>query len=777
MPALEGPHLAHYELLERVGAGAMGVVWKAQDTRLKRLVALKALAPVHGANPVSRARLAREAQAASQLDHPNIGNIFQVEELPGNQLIIVMAFYEGETLAERLRRETLPPEEAVDIAVQLLSGLDHAHGRGVIHRDVKPANLILAEGRTVKIVDFGLAKELSELDQLTTTGSILGTVHYMSPEQVLCYPLDGRADLWACGVVLYEMLCGVSPFSGESTYGVFEAILRGQPKPLTEHVSGLPEHLGAVLERALDKNIQRRFQTAREFLQALRPPSEMHPFRKAQEAIPLAGLHVAAPATDRSLVVLPFTSPDTDGETQDFCDGLADEIITDLSGVHSLRTICSASSMRLRDAAQTPAKIAAELRVRYVLRGTVRLGHLVSHASIEGKPAVADRTVRVTVQLIDPQSDSIVWGDKYRGSVEDLFAIQETISRQIVSALKVTLTPKESLRLEQRAVPDLRALQFYVKAKHEILNYSREGLDRALEYLELGEAAVGKNPLLLSARGQAYWQYVNAGISSDPEYLRKARACAVEAEALAPDSAHVLRLLGLISVQEGKTQEGVLLLKRAIAADPNDSDSLSWYGPACGRSGKAYAAMPLARRILQIDPLTPVYRFVPGLLAWMAGEFADAVPSFDEALRLDPGNAMLLWFRGHVLALDGKTEEAIAQFKSLNDHCSDHYFCQLGNVVAAALRGDVPRAQQLCTESFETITGCDPHYSWALAECYSLLGEGATAVKWLETAVSHGFLNYPMIRRWDPLLANARRDAAFPALLERVRVLWERFEV
>jgi non-specific serine/threonine protein kinase len=705
------------------------------------------------------------------MDHPNICSIYQVEELSDDEIAIVMAFYPGQTLAEKLRGGALSPDSAVDVTVQLLSGLEHAHQHGIIHRDVKPANLIMSEAGVVKIVDFGLAKEAGAGDGLTATGAVVGTVNYMSPEQVLCQKLDHRADLWACGVVLYEMLSGELPFTGESTYGVFDAILRKSPKSIREHVPHLPSHLEGVLETALHKEIQRRFQSAGEFLQALRPVSETRMVPETRTMVSPADLHMHFPAADKSLVVLPFTSPDRDEETMDFCDGLADEIITDLSAVRSLRTICSTSSMRLRGSAESPRKIAEDLGVRYVLPGTVRLA---PQGSTKG---TAGRAIRVTAQLIDGRSDSLVWGDKYRGTIEDVFEIQETISRQIVAALKVTLSAEEDRQIEARPLPDIRAVQFYVKAKQEILKYSREGLDRALEYLDLGERVVGKNALLLSTRGQVYWQYVNAGISSDPKYLASAIACADEAAKLDPHSSHVLRVQGLISQQKGNFQEAVLLLKRAVAADPNDSDSLSWYSALCALSGKAHAAMPLARRILQIDPLTPVYRFVPGLLSLMAGEFQDALPPLDEAIRLDPGNALLLWLRAQALALAGQRAEAVTQFEDLDRNCGDHYFCQLGNVLAAALRADAAAAERECTPGFEEITACDPHYSWAMAEACSLLGRQQDALVWMRRAVDHGFLNYPMIARWDPMLAGLRGYAGFAELLQRTRQLWEDFEV
>ena len=772
MPALEGSKIAHYEVLERVGAGGMGVVWKARDTRLMRLVALKSLAQARDGDASSRARLIQEARAASQLDHPNICSIYQVEELPGDEIVIVMAFYQGETLAQRLQQGALEPDTAIHVATQVLSGLEHAHKRGVIHRDVKPANLILCENNAVKIVDFGLAKDVGAGGGLTATGEMLGTVSYMSPEQVLCKPLDHRTDLWSCGVVLYEMLSGAHPFTAESSYGVFEAILQKPHRRIREHAPHLPFHLEQVIERALDKEILRRFQSAGEFLEALRPASESRLLRTTQKILTPKELRFAAVPTDRSVVVLPFSSAEQDEDAQDFCDGLTDEIITDLSAAHSLRTICSTSSMRLKNSTQTPAQIAEELGVRYVLRGTVRLGPVGGGVQQPG-----NRAIRVTAQLIDPRSDSMAWGDKYRGTMEDVFTIQETISRQIVAALKVTLSPEENRQLETRALPDMRAVQFYVKAKHEILNYSREGLERALEYLEMGERVVGRNALLLSTRGQVYWQFLNAGISADPEYIVRAKQCAAEAAELEPASAHVLRLQGLICVVEGKSQEAVLLLKRSIAADPNDPDSLSWYSALCALSGKAHAAMPLARRILEIDPLTPVYRFVPGLLSMMAGEFGDAIPSLDDAIRLDPANAMLLFFRGQALALDGKSGEAITQFEAMERHCGDHYLCQLGAILTAALRGDAMGAERLITPAFEEITAADPHYPWTLAESYSLLGKQDQALIWLQKAVDNGFLNYPMIGRWDPLLAGVRGHAGFSDLLRRTRERWESFEV
>lgn len=762
---VEGHTFAHYRILGQLGAGAMGVVCKAHDLRLNRLVAIKYLKPESIAEPGSKERLLQEARTASQLDHPNIGRIHQIEELADGQIALVLTFYDGETLSRRIAKGPLEVKTALHLATQLLAGLEHAHGQGVIHRDIKPSNLMVLRNGELKIVDFGLAKGRDEGPKLTKTGTFMGTISYMSPEQILCRDVDLRSDLWASGVVLYEMLTGRLPFAGESPYQVFEAILRAAPPDAHHHRPGLPEAISRSITRALAKDVLHRYQSAQEFRAALETYDRPGPHEA--ETVVLNDMGNGAGASVPSVVVLPFTGVAGNGESEYFCDGLTDEIITDLSSVRALRTICSTSAMRLKDTVDSPQKIASDLHVRYVLKGTVRLSGKITH----------DSHIRVTAQLIDPVDGCVLWADKYSGTLEDVFAIQEQISRQIVAALRLTLSPAEDKQLLARPLPDVRAYQYYLKAKHEVLNYSREALDRALEYLKQGERLVGENVLLLSVKGQVYWQYVNAGISSDPQYLVKAKECAARALALDAGSAHASCLLGLISAQEGDMQGAVHLLKKSIVADPNDSDSLSWYCALCALSGKAHAAMPLGRRIAEIDPLTPVYRFVPGLLALMAGEFDDALPSFEEAIALDPSNAMLLWCRGQVLAMAGRREDAMAQFEQMQIVCPEQFFTSLGSFMRAGLDGDHAMAKTLAKPNLTDAAAGDPHYSWAMAQGFAMLGETQEALRWLENATQKGFLNYQMVARWDPLLRSLRHEVEFADLLRGLKSRWEAFEV
>lgn len=764
---IAGQTISHYKVLERLGSGAMGVVCKAEDLLLHRTVALKSLSPSAVADASHKRGLLEEARAACVLDHPNICRVHHIEELPDGQIILVMAFYEGETIAQRLSNGPFDAATASLVATQLLSGLQHAHAKGIIHRDIKPSNLILNPEGEIKIVDFGLARRPHIARALTETGVLVGTISYMSPEQVLSRPVDHRTDLWAAGVVLYEMLTATLPFPGATPYAVFDAILHSAPRPITDLRSDLPEDLLQIVTRALAKDPEQRFQDAAHFIDALEPFTEI---RSA------SGRNLTSPVLSRdrhiedgpSVVVLPFTTMQANHGADYFCDGLTDEIITDLSSVRSLRVICRASAMQLKGTHESPQKIARDLNVRYVLEGSVRL----NSTTPDDKPGI-----RVTAQLIDPENQSLLWADKYKGTLEDVFAIQENISRQIVSALKIKLSPDEDQHMQERPLPDAEAYRHYLMAKHEILNYSEGALARALAHLQDGENIVGKNALLLAARGQVYWQYINAGISSDTAYLDKARDCAIQALALDPNSAHAHRLLGLISVHEGDGQRAVLLLKRAIAADPNDSDTLSWYSAVCGLSGKAHSAMPLARRILEIDPLTPVYRFIPGLLSLMGGEFTDALPSFEDAIRLDPTNTMLLWCRGQILALLGRSQDSITQLRAIQDLDATSFFAQLGAVMQAALVVDREAFDRAATPELLRISECDPHYSWNIAQCHALMGDPVSSIDWIEKAMSKGFLNYPMVSRWDPLLAPIRHTPQFDDLVDRLRDRWENFEV
>jgi len=745
-----GTTVAHYEVAAKLGGGGMGVVYKARDTKLSRQVALKFLPPQWSHDEHAKQRFIREAQAASATDHPNICPVHSIESTPDDQLFIVMAFCEGETLKERLEKGPIEVDDALWIATQVADGLAKAHAQSVVHRDIKPGNLMLTE-HGVRILDFGLAKFANSL-QLTLDGSMIGTVAYMSPEQTRGEDADARSDIWALGVVLYQMLTGELPFKGGYPEAVSHAIRIEDPVSPRSRNADISIDIDTFVLRTLKKNPKERIQTARELARGLRQLQGMTVPQDLQTQV--------VPVSRRSIVVLPFVNL-TEGDDY-FADGLTDEIITDLSSVRALRVISRTSSMRLKESAESMADIPAGLDVKYILEGSVRR---------------SGSSLRVTTKLIDTASDSAVWAHKYSGSLEDVFTIQESISRGIVDALHLVLSPRESQRLVSRPLDDIRAYESYLKAKQEMLTFTKDGLDRALAFLKNSEQLVGENILLLSATGHVYWQYVNAGIDNNPANLVKARAAAERILALAPDSEHGHRLLGLVQVHEGRVQEGIRSLKRALEIDPNDPDTLVWLCVFCGNTGKAAAARPWAERLKLIDPLTPLFQVLPAMLAAMDGKFQDAIEAFSPhyAGNLDNPGVRLAY--GQILALGGRVEQALPIFDALVRDLPASPFAHLGQFYASAFRGDRDAARRSVTPEVQQVLGSDPQYSWFLAQCYALIGDRTGAMDWLNRATSLGFINYPLLAETDPLLAPLRSDPTFQTLIADVKGLWESFTV
>ena len=524
MTLAPGSRLGPYTITAQLGHGGMGVVFTAHDPRLGRQVAIKVLLPDLTRDEAAKQRFLQEAKAASALDHPNICNIHEINETAAGQLYLVMAYYEGETLKERIERGPLPLDDAIDNATQVGQGLAKAHAAGIVHRDIKPANLMVTTDGTVKILDFGLAK-LAGTEGVTKTGTTVGTVAYMSPEQARGEEVDHRTDIWSLGVVLYEMLTGQQPFRGENLLVISDSIRSGDPAPLPANASSLR---GAV-NRALSKDAAGRHQTATDLLGELRTATS-------------TATRAAGQTDTSSIAVLPFTNMSADPEQEYFSDGLTEEIIADLSQIQDLRVISRTSVMQLKGSGKDLKAIGPQLNVRYVLEGSVRK---------------AGNNLHITAQLIDATTDGHLWAEKYSGTLDDVFDIQERVSRVIVEGLKVPLSPDEDRRLGERPIQDVRAYECYLLARQEINRYTQKGLDQALELLRRALDIIGDNALLYSTLGMAYWQHVNAGIRPDEHFLHQAEECVTKVFRLEPGSARGHYLHGLICAPRGNAQEAV----------------------------------------------------------------------------------------------------------------------------------------------------------------------------------------------------------------------------
>jgi non-specific serine/threonine protein kinase len=738
-----GKTISHYKILEKLGEGGMGEVYLAEDTKLNRRVGLKFLPVQLASDGELKERFKREAQAAAVLNHPNIITVYEVSEFE-NRPYIAMEYVEGESLKDLIARKELSIGEVLDVALQISEGLAAAHGAQIVHRDIKPQNILMGKDGRVRICDFGLAKAKRDVT-LTQAGSTLGTVAYMSPEQARGEEVDHRTDIWALGVVVYEMLTGQMPFKGEHEQAVIYSILNEDPEPLTSFRTDIPRYLEQFVSKALEKDQTRRYQNIQEILQDLK-------------TFPASTL--TSPQQEQSIVVLPFDDISPGKDNEYFSDGLTEEIITDLSKIHTLRVISRTSAMRLKGTEKDITRIGKELNVRYVLEGSVRK---------------AGNNLRITAQLIDATTDSHIWAAKYRGTLEDVFDIQEKVSRSIVDALKLKLSPEEDQRIAQRPIDNVHAYECYLRARQEIWRFT-DALERALQYLQNGLDIVGENALLYAGMGYVYWQYVNMGFRQE-DYVQKAEECAGKVSELEPESPQGHLLLGLIQmVFHGNMQQSVRHLKKVLSVNTNDLDALSWLSVLYGIIGKPVAASPLINKALEIDPLNSSSYSIKSLHHYHEGRFELAIESALKGHQMEPENPAAIYCCALTLASQHRVEDAISFIDNNVDTTSKNFLLRVSIFLKKALLGEND-VSELLTDEFISTAKRDFQYSSLFADFYALLGHKKEALDWLENAVNRGFINYPFLSEYDPFLENVRSEDRFKKLMVRVKQEWENFEV
>ena len=753
-----GIRLGPYEIVGAIGAGGMGEVYRAHDPRLGRDVAIKVLPRVFAEDLDRLRRFEQEARAAGSLNHPNVLAIFDIGLHEGSPFL-VMELLSGQNLAERLPAGALSVESALDLALQVAQGLAAAHQQGIVHRDLKPANLFITTGGQVKILDFGLAKQLPSIatesqaelptqDMAGTTraGALLGTVGYMSPEQARGESTDTRSDIFSFGCVLYEMLGGRPPFRRDSVVETLSAILRDEPPPLVAARGTVSPSLEGIVRRCLEKRPERRFSSAKELALAL----------KAVAGSPPTGQPVVE-APVKSIVVLPFENLSPDPDNEFFADGLTEELIADLSKVRALLVISRTSAMHYRGTTQPLPAIARELNVRYVLEGSVRR---------------AGNALRITAQLIEAATDGHLWAEKYTGTVDDVFDMQERVSRAIVDALKVELTPQESRRLADRPIENADAFECYLKARREIWRFDGPSLDNALQYLEEGLRVLPDNPLLLAGVGYVHIQRVNIGVGQE-ESLEKAEAFASRAIYLAPELPQGHLVLGLTAIlHRGMTRAAIEHYKHALAAEPNNPDALRWLGMFYTYLGKSHEALALSNRAVAIDPMSP-RMFVPlAYCHWHDGRFEAALAVLEHAGSINPNDPSTRLVRAigvPLLFYLGRDDEAAALVESVEKDEPPTIFGHLSVLWRCAFSGDREKVSTLLTSEVMKTCRRDFEYSWDLACVYAKLGDADRALAWLENAVELGFLNHRFLAEIDPVLAPLRGDPRFQTLMARAR--------
>jgi serine/threonine protein kinase/Flp pilus assembly protein TadD len=602
--SIAGRAISHYNVLEKLGGGGMGVVYKARDTRLGRSVALKFLPDDISQDSQAIERFRREARAASSLNHANICTLHDIGEFDGRPFI-AMELLEGQTLKHRISGKPIEISELLEIGIQIANGLDAAHSKGIVHRDIKPANIFLVERGQVKILDFGLAKlaptvlhaaesaggtstnaltQMAYGEQLTNPGSSMGTVAYMSPEQARGSELDARSDLFSLGVVLYEMATGSLPFPGATVAVIFDGILHALPVPVRELNSRLPLAMESILGKALEKDPDLRCQTAAELradLKRLSRDIESSRRPAADKGTTGSGAH-AVPSKRKSVAVLYFENQSGAKEDEYFRDGITEDIVTELSKIAQLEIFPRSEMLAFRDKPVTALQVGQQLDAGYVLEGSIRR---------------AGNRVRITAQLVEVSTRHSVWAERYDRQLEDVFAIQEEIARSIAQALRITLTPQEEKTIARRPTENPQAYDFYLRGR----SYARrENLDYGLQMFE---QAIQLDPnFALAHAGIAHLCGLVYEIrEQNPKWIERGLAACDRATALAPDLPEVLIARARICYAQKKYEETALLAWRAIERKPDCEGSWNMLGRAYFSGGRNEDAAALTERAIEAN--------------------------------------------------------------------------------------------------------------------------------------------------------------------------------
>jgi serine/threonine protein kinase len=583
---IEGTTLGRYQVCEYLGGGGMGMVYRAIDTSLNRAVALKFLSPHLSSVEEAQARFLREAQTASALDHPNLATIFEISsaEIGPSRLsrqFIAMGYYEGETLKEKLERGALPVDEALRYAAQMASGLVAAHESGIIHRDIKPANIIVTERGEVRLVDFGLARALSEA-LITNPGRRMGTAAYMSPEQALGREVGARADIWSLGVTLYEMLTGERAFHRDHETSTVYAIAHEDPPLISSRRSDVPRSVTAIIERCLEKNPDDRYENAAAVLLDL---------EAACRGEPVSVRPSSRGRLQRTIAVLPF---ETLGEERSspFTAGVHSDILTRLSTVSDLHVISRTSAQRYHRSALSIPEIGRELHAGWI---------------VEGEVAEANGRVRVNARLVEAAVDRQNWAGNYERklSADELFDVQAEITAEIASALQAQLSSHENARIRNKPTHDLLAYRLCVQARRQLDQRTEKAIRRAVDLFRQATLQDPEYALAWSGLADAYALLYDYGHIAANQSLPQAEAAVRRALDLDPDLAEAHTSLGLLHSNRHDGPATIRALKRAVELQPSYAEAHNWLSWNYQLLGNGREALASARRAVELDPLSP----------------------------------------------------------------------------------------------------------------------------------------------------------------------------
>ena len=687
---IPGQNISHYKILEKLGSGGMGIVYKALDTKLERMVALKFLPPSFSTDEEAKTRFIHEAKSASALDHNNICNIYEINEADDGQLFISMALYDGETLKDKIAKGPIEIDEAIKITLQICEGLEEAHKNDIIHRDIKPANIFITNNGIVKILDFGLAKSKGQT-QLTQMGSTVGTVDYMSPEQATGSVIDKRTDIWSLGVMFYEMITGQRPFAGEYEQAVIYSILNTEPD-----LSKVSKELESILSRAITKSIDQRYQSAEDIkkdLESLRDGSKVKrkfiPIRKprissrtkiiaiAVSVVVLAAVFyfnlnksIDSTVTEdkkKMIVVLPFKNLGSP-EDEYFAQGMREEISNKLAELGSIGVISRSSAEKFADTKKTAKEIGKELGVDYILEGTVQW------AKYKDKPS----RIRIIPQLVKVSDDINIWSDSFNREIKDVFNVQNEIAQNVVDKLGIKILPRQ-FASETPPTKNLDAYEYYLKATRAQFAGIGISSSRWSQAINLYNTAIALDSNFAAAHALLAGMYLTKYyyIKKDPVILEKFTSHLQKAKELNTNLAEVHLVQGsyYYFLQSNGLQKALVEFKRVLGIRPNNAEATFMIGITNYLLGKYDLELPFVLKAFSLDPLNVRYAIWGGNFFNNQRDYKNAEKYFKRAMELatNEGEKPYLGLANNYIDWKGDTKLARQIIKDIKNDAKRSY--------------------------------------------------------------------------------------------------------